>query len=124
MQRGWPLAYLVRTNAPSLQDEDDYVALACDFAFAGILTIAAWNLPCRWRWRFSIADILAIATSLGVTMAFQMRMWDDVLDSLIIAIDVGVFSTGMMSLRFVRKLITTLRGPAQTLQAGDARVVA
>jgi hypothetical protein len=126
MQRGWPLVFAVRTNVPEgaseIKNEDNPLALACDVAFVAIIVFASWNLFRGWRLRFAMADLLAAMTALGVTMAFQMRMWDDVLDSSIIAIDIGVYSTAMMSLRFGRKLITTLRGPAQALATSDLSV--
>jgi hypothetical protein len=112
MQRGWPLVYLVRTNAPSLRNEDDLVALACDLAFAGVLTIAAWKLLPGWRLRFGLADVCAVTTALAATMAFHIETHGHSLYASTIALDVGVFAAGLTLIRAMRKFAAALRSRA------------
>jgi hypothetical protein len=107
-QRGWPLVYYVRTSPPTdnplLRNEDNPFALACDIAFVALLMLASLNLFRGCGFRFGVADLLGATTALGATMAFHIWAWDHDLDWSKIAVDLGVFSTTVMVMGWMRKI--------------------
>jgi hypothetical protein len=108
-QRGWPLVFSVRTNAPrgaaGFGNEDSPVALAFDLALIALLAFAAWSLPREWQWQVSLADAFAVTASLAVMMTFQLQAFGHAIDWPKIAFDVGVFSAAVMSIRCFRVLV-------------------
>lgn len=103
---GWPLWFSFGTDlresyATLFPNEFRHTALAGDLAFAGLLVFAAWSIFPGWRRQFSLADIIALTASVAVMMAFQIRAWNHQLDCAKIAIDLGVFSTALMMLRYL-----------------------
>lgn len=108
-QRGWPLVFSIRTNAPrgaaGFGNEDSPIALAIDLALVAFLAFAAWNLPRGWRWQFGLADAFVVIASFAVMTALQLQAFGHEIDYPKVAFDVGVFSAAIISIRCLRMLI-------------------
>jgi hypothetical protein len=90
-------------------------ALLCDFLVLGVLVVAAWNLLGTCRLQFYLADMLAVTTSVALTLSFHLVAWrqhfdpwDQQLKLSQFAIDVGVFSAAITILRVVREFAARL----------------
>jgi hypothetical protein len=104
---GWPLVFYSDKGPPGWVPRLAAVrpvALVCDLVVFGVRVVAGWNLPGRCRRQFSLADLLAVTTSVALTLSFHLVAWKHRFEFSLLAIDIGVFSVAVTFLGAARKL--------------------
>jgi hypothetical protein len=104
IRRGWPFEYSYKSDSlgsvVSVHDKFWPFALAWDIAFVAVFLIAAWSLFGGWQMRFRLARLFDVMASLALMLTFHVRAWDHEVDWSKVAIDIGIFSTAFVLLRY------------------------